>query len=119
MKQLYSIALLTLVFSSFAMATDVDYFTIAASIEKNVSQRAANGRIQEIDRIERTIVVGGVKYFYGPATIVDPLQVRMLGVDYGAVELLRVGMFIEVHYLPSETYRIAKALTQIEAREEF
>ncbi len=97
----------------------VDYFTIVNSIDNNVSQRAANGRIQEIDGIERTIVVGGIKYFYGPATIADPLRVRMLGVDFGALELLRVGMFVEVHYLPGGTYRIAKAMIQIEAQEQF
>ena len=119
MKKLYAIVLLSLTFSSLAVANDVDYFTLMDSMEQNVSPRIESGKIQKIDIIERTIVVSGVKYFYGPESSNNPLRVRMYGVKYGAVGLLKVGMFVEVYYLQSPTYRIAKAMTQTKAREQF
>lgn len=41
----------------------------------------------------------------------------MMATDHGALELLAVDMFVEVHYLPTSSYRIAKMMTQIEPQE--
>lgn len=117
MKKFYLLALLTIVFNSLAVAGEVSYFAIVDSMDSNVPERVGNGRIQAIDLAQRTIVISGFKYYLGPSTIDRPLEVRMMGTDHGALELLAVNMFVEVHYLPTSSYRIAKMMTQIEPQE--
>ncbi len=117
MKKFYLLALLTFVFSSLAVASEATYFTIVNSMENNVPQRVGYGRIQEIDLTQRTIIISGFKYLLGPSTIDKPLEVRMMGTNHGALELLAADMFVEVHYLPTSSYRIAKLMTQIEPQE--
>ena len=47
---------------------------------------------------EREGVIGGYTYYFGPATEEDPIEVKLYGKDYGALELLPVGAKVEVVY---------------------
>ena len=102
-----------------ASAADPDFFAILNSIPDGTPERTGIGRIQEIDLGNRSIVVSGFKYLLGPSTLADAVEVRMLGVEYGSVEMLQVNMFVEVTFVPAPEYRIAKELQHIEAQEEF
>ena len=119
MIKLCSIAFLALVFSSGAVAEQSNYHTVLDSIGSSVNHRVEKGRIQSIDMIGRTMVVSGFKYLLGPATIEEPLKVSMMGSGHGALELLKRNMFVEVQYLPSSTYRIARVISQIQPVEEY
>lgn len=119
MKIFYAAVLLAITYSSLAEASETDYFTIMDSMVEVAPERVGYGRIQEIDLDYRTIIVSGFMYFFGPESIDKPLVVRMMGANYGALGMLETGMFVEVHYLPSPTYRVARKLIQIEPQEEF
>ena len=83
-------------------------------VEYNGAEIDAEGKIQAIDLENRTIVVSGFMYYVPPANALSQLQVKLLGVQYGAFELLGKDMLVKVKYLPTSTFRVATSMTQVD-----
>ncbi|MFN3238643.1 MAG: hypothetical protein ACE37D_16490 [Pseudomonadales bacterium] len=111
--------ILLLAFVTPVAAESITYDQIVDSIEDAVEERTTEGRIEAIDLAARTGTIGGYRYHFGPSTLNLPLQVKLLGRNFGSLELLQVGMDVRVFYFeaPSE-HRIATELIQIEAAEQ-
>ena len=77
------------------------------------------GRIRSIEFNERSAIISGFKYYLGSAGGLDRCIVKMLGQDFGVVELLQVNMFVEVHYIQESGRRFAKLIIQTDEGEEF
>lgn len=78
------------------------------------------GRIRSIDFSDRSAIISGFEYYLGSSGGIDRCVVKMLGQDFGAVELLQVNMFVEVHYIQeSGRRRLAKLIIQTDDGEEF
>lgn len=79
-----------------------------------VEERMTTGRIEALNLNARTATIGGHRYHFGPSTLSTPLRVKMLGRDFGSLQLLEIGMDVRVYYFtaPSE-HRIATELIQI------
>jgi hypothetical protein len=61
-------------------------------------------------------VIGGYIYHFGPATDSTPLQVKLLGRDFGSLEMLSAGMDLQIYFFQSPAGdRIGTELIQIEA----
>ena len=96
-----------------ANAADLSYFDVIAGVTHNAAEIDAAGKIQAIDLENRTIVVSGFRYYVPPANALSQMQVKLLGVQYGAFELIRKDMLVEVKYLPTSTFRVATTMTQV------
>lgn len=77
------------------------------------------GRIRSIDLGESSAIISGFEYHLGSSGGIDRCVVKMLGHDFGAVELLQVNMFVEVHYIQESGQRLAKLIIQTDEGEEF
>tara|TARA_R110002072_G_scaffold14259_3_gene59212 strand:- start:13500 stop:13898 length:399 start_codon:yes stop_codon:yes gene_type:complete len=100
-------------------ASRMDFEAILDSIEDAVPERTTTGTIEAIDLAGRAAIIGGHLYHFGPATEADPLIVKLLGVNYGSLEMLSAGMDVEVLYFQSPAGdRIGNQLTQIESSEQ-
>lgn len=78
------------------------------------------GRIRSIDLSDRNAIISGFEYHLGSSGGTDRCIVKMLGLDFGSVELLQVNMFVEVHYIQeSGRRRLAKLIIQTDDGEEF
>jgi hypothetical protein len=77
------------------------------------------GRIRSIDLSGRNAIISGFEYHLGSSGGIDRCVVRMLGLDFGSVELLQVDMFVEVHYVRESGRNVAKLIIQTEDGEEF
>jgi hypothetical protein len=84
-----------------------------------VEERSTTGKIEALDLAERKGTIGGYRYYFGPSTLSTPLRVRLLGRDFGSLQLLENGMDVRVYYFsaPSE-HRIAIEIIQIEESEQ-
>ena len=98
----------------------VDYDSILDSIVEAVEGQYTEGRIESIDLSGRKAIIGGYEYHFGPVTEPEPLKVKLLGRDFGSLELLSVGMHVEVFYMASPAGgRVGTDLTQIETSQQF
>jgi len=96
----------------------VTFDDIIDSIEDAVLERTTTGKIETIDLAARTAAIGGYYYHFGPATDSLPLKVKMLGRDFGSLEMLSAGMDVEIYYFQSPAGdRIGNQLIQIESAE--
>ena len=77
------------------------------------------GRIRSIDLGERSAIISGFEYHLGSSGGLDRSVVRMLGLDFGSVELLQENMFVEVYYIRESGRRLAKLIIQTDEGEEF
>ena len=77
------------------------------------------GRIRSIDLGERSAIISGFEYHLGSSGGLDRCVVRMLGLDFGSVELLQENMFVEVYYIRESGRRLAKLIIQTDEGEEF
>ena len=77
------------------------------------------GRIRSIDLSERSAIVSGFEYYLGSSGGIDRCAVRMLGLDFGSVELLQENMFVKVYYIQESRRRLAKLIIQTDEGEEF
>jgi hypothetical protein len=77
------------------------------------------GRIRSIDLSEGSTIISGFTYHFGSAAGTNRCVVRMLGRDFGAVELLQENMFVKVYYVQDSGRRLAKLIVQTNAGEEF
>lgn len=102
-----------------AESGDLSYDEIIDSIEGQVPELVTTGRIEALDLGARTGTIGGFRYHFGPSTISLPMQVKMLGRDFGSVQLLSVGMDVQVYYFMAPTeHRVATEIIQIEESEQ-
>jgi len=96
----------------------VTFDEIIDSIEDAVPERTTTGTIESIDLAARTAAIGGYLYHFGPATDSPPLKVKLLGRNFGSLEMLSAGMAVEIDYFQSPAGdRIGNVLTQIESAE--
>ena len=77
------------------------------------------GRIRSIDLSDRNAIISGFKYHLGSSGGIDRCAVRMLGLDFGSVELLQENMFVKVYYIQESRRRLAKLIIQTDEGEEF
>ena len=77
------------------------------------------GRIRSIDLSDRSAIISGFEYHLGSSGGTDRCIVKMLGLDFGSVELLQANMFVEVYYIQESGRRLAKLIIQTEDGEEF
>jgi hypothetical protein len=77
------------------------------------------GRIRELDLSTRNAVISGYNYHLGSMEGLSRCAVKVLGKEFGAVEMLQVGMFVEVHYVRESGRNFAKLIIQTEDGEEF
>lgn len=102
--------------SELARGTTTDFEAILDSIEDAVPEKVTTGKIESIDLAGRTAIIGGYLYHFGPATDSLPLQVRLLGKDFGSLQMLSPGMDVEVYYFQSPAGdRVGNELVQIES----
>ncbi len=112
---LFVLLLLTATLTPPVNAEELNFFKVMDSVEDGMALRSATGEIHELDLARRTAIISGFMYVFGPSTLADPLEVTMLGSDYGALELLRVGMYVEVRFLQSPSGRVGRQLIQVES----
>ena len=125
MIRIYSIFLLTL--APIGYAEDLEYgsysdFDVRVVDVNEVliaDATMVTGRIRSIDLSEGSTIVSGFTYHFGSATGSDRCVVKMLGQDFGAVELLQENMFVKVYYVQEPGRRLAKLIIQTNAGEEF
>ena len=77
------------------------------------------GRIRSIDLGERSAIISGFEYHLGSSGGIDRCAVKMLGYDFGSVELLQVNMFVAVYYIQDSGQNLAKLIIQTDEGEEF
>ena len=94
-------------------ASAVTFEELGDSMTEPVPPRLDEGVIQEIDLDERSIIISGYEYLVGPSTINPPLKVTLYGVTYGAFELLKPGMKVEVEYIDFGNARVAFRIGQL------
>ena len=121
--RLLIVILMALSFGQFAYAesSELSYEDVMDSFGDDfeaVEESVATGRIEAIDIAKRTGIIGGYHYHFGPSTLSLPLVVKLLGRDFGSLELLSVGMDVEVFYFqsPSE-HRIGLEINEVEESE--
>jgi hypothetical protein len=76
--------------------------------------KLTSGVLSNINLAKRTVNINAVRYVLPSATAAIPLRVKMLGTDYGALELLKAGMTVSVSYEMSGKSRAAIEIIQIE-----
>jgi len=116
--KIFGVSFLFFIFSQSLMAEEVPFSTLMGTIQGSVSGRITEGQIRSIDLENRTAIISGFIYHFGPSTDAKPLQVRMLGKDYGSLEMLKVDMHVEIIYIQEDQHRVGKKLTQINESEE-
>ncbi|MDA7773995.1 hypothetical protein N8993_07385 [Pseudomonadales bacterium] len=89
----------------------VDFMEIIGNVEESIAAREDRGELQMLNLSHRKGTINGYTYLFGP--VVDPIRVKMLGSEGGALELLAEGMYVRVAYFETQGYRIALRLEQI------
>ena len=77
-----------------------------------------SGQLSELDTAKRTVSIDGIHYTFGAATDAPPVQIRLLGRSFGAVQLLKDGMHVRFYYLQEYDRKVIKALMEVEASTE-
>lgn len=115
----FTVTLCLFGFLTSAQAQDITYDEIVDSIVDAVEERSTEGKIQALDLAARTGTIGGYRYHFGPSTLSMPLEVKLLGRNFGSLELLEVGMDVRVFYFESPNeHRVALELIQIPEAEQ-
>ena len=89
----------------------VDFMDIVGNVKESIAAREDRGELQMLNLSHRKGTINGYTYLFGPA--VDPIRVKMLDSEGGALELLAEGMYVRVAYFETQGYRIALSLEQI------
>ena len=118
MSRILLMAMLLVGLVPTTLAAEMSFDEIMLSFGSNpeaVEESATTGRIETLNFTDRTGTIGGHRYHFGPSTLSTPLRVKLLGRDFGSLQLLDVGMDVRVYYFssPSE-HRIATEIVQIE-----
>jgi hypothetical protein len=109
---------LLLIVGSIVQAEEVVIGAILDSNEEGSPVGRTEGQIRSIDLEARTAIISGFIYHFGASTLADPLEVRLLGRDFGSLELLLPEMHVEIQYNRVGEFREGKKITQIEKSEE-
>ena len=80
-------------------------------LHKPIVARTTEGVIRSINLEKRTAIIGGFLYEFGPTYF--PLKVTMLNDSPGSIEMLKVGMKVEVMYGELGTARLASSIKQL------
>ncbi len=112
MTRLFGILLLLISVSAHA-EDERTFEEVMNSIKEPLFVRVSEGVIRSLDLTTRTGIIGGHKYWFGPAFSESPLQVTMYGSEGGALELLQPGMKVEVTYGDTGDARIAVRIRQL------
>jgi hypothetical protein len=125
MVRICLILLLTLVPIGYAEDLEYDSYPVSGASVVDVNEvfienaTMVTGRIRSIDFSEGSTIVSGFTYHFGSASGGNRCVVRMLGRDFGAVELLQENMFVKVYYVQEPGRRLAKLIIQTNAGEEY
>ena len=113
MRKLVMILLATVSMSS--LAEEKTFKEIAEGLSGEVqSARVSSGIVRSIDLDSRTAVIGGYKYWFGPAFSEYPLKISLLSyAGGGSLELVEPGMKVEVTFGDTGDARIAMILRQL------
>lgn len=99
-----------------ALAEEEEYQDGFDAVESQDNNGVDMGVLESIDLIQRTAIVNGFRYTVGSA--VNPVRVKMLGSNAGALELLSSGMHVRVTYRETPDQRIGMAIEQIKKHPE-
>ncbi len=105
------VATTLLLTSFFAMA--VTFEELGDRTGNLPPNRIDEGIVRSIDLAGRKIVVGGMEYLVGPATIDTPVEVNLYGTSAGAFVMLRAGMMVEVEYIDFGDARVALRISEL------
>lgn len=103
------IVTLMLLASSLSYA-QVDFLPLDALPQGAIK---GTGELSELNTAERTVVISGLFYNFAARSAVPPLEVILLGRDFGALQLLRDGMHVEFYYLDVDGSKVIKALIEV------
>lgn len=98
MKYINSCLLVLALMSHMTVAEELEFITDEDVLNETVSARTTQGVIESVDLAERSAIIGGYTYDFGPANMPVPVEVKMYNSEHGAFELLRSGMKVEIVY---------------------
>jgi hypothetical protein len=121
MTRSWLILILALALAPIAYAEGPVYDSSELDLDEIFIENATmiTGRIRSIDLSDRSAIISGFEYHLGSSGGTDRCIVKMLGLDFGSVELLQANMFVEVYYLQESGRRLAKLIIQTDDGEEF
>ncbi|MBV1879780.1 MAG: hypothetical protein KUG79_19210 [Pseudomonadales bacterium] len=105
--------------STQVYAGNVNFYSVLESMPENSFERIEAGVVRGINLADRTVVISGFTYLLGPATLAKPVEVKLLNSSFASLELLTIGMKVEIRYLLSPTYRIGKTITEVVAIDQY
>ena len=88
-------------------------FSAVAAENPKVMARTKYGIIRSIDLQSRTAIISGFKYAFGSVEDGRTAEVKLYGSEYGALELLKVGMKVKVVYGEFGFMRVVLRLQQL------
>ena len=71
------------------------------------------GELSQLNTAERTVVISGLRYNFAARSAVPPLEVILLGRDFGALQLLKDGMHVEFYYLDVDGSKVIRAMIEV------
>ncbi len=110
----FAVMSLSLTVSNLALgAEDLVFVAPEDMDEGSVMASTTRGVVESIDLENRTLDIGGYSYYVGFPDDPLPVKVTMVNSDYGAFELLRPNMKVEIVYGEIEDKRLAVRLQQL------
>ena len=91
----------------------LDLVALEDKDEGAVRARTAHGVIRSIDLENRMAEISGYNYSFGGYDDELPAQVKMVGSEYGALELLRPEMKVEINFNDTGEIRMVVTLQQL------
>ena len=110
MKKL--LMLLVLMMPLFALAETFD--EMLQGLDGQAFKRLENGVIVELNYVTRTIQVSGYDYQVSPAFGENVTDISLYGTSAGSLELLSVGMKVEMEYFELGHARLAMAIKELD-----
>lgn len=110
---LLTFAILTAPTMTSASTEEMSFEEVMGSFDGPLMVRVSEGIIRSIDLSNRTGIIGGHKYWFSPSSSETPLKVRMYQSEGGALELLQVGMEVEITYGDTGIARVAVKIQQL------
>lgn len=117
MKYINHCLLVIALMSQMALAADTDeqmeFITDENVLAEAVRARTTQGVIESVDLVERSAIISGYLYDFGPPDMRIPVEVKMYNSNYGAFELLQPGMKVEIVYGDVGDTRLAVRVKQL------
>ncbi|MBT6585112.1 MAG: hypothetical protein HON77_12470, partial [Gammaproteobacteria bacterium] len=83
-------------------------------VDGQAHRRFENGVIVELNYVTRTIQVSGYDYQISPAFGENTTDISLYGTSAGSLELLSVGMKVEMEYFELGHARLAMAIKELD-----